>query len=213
MPSLSFAGGGARRAEGALFANCEKIMPLILTTPPATEPVTLAEAKAHLRITHSDDDAYVSTLIKSARQQLEARMGLGLITQGWSLFLDDWPECSEIRLPISPLLDVTDIKAWSDADVASLIDPAHYYEDKASQPPRIVLRGSRSWVRPGRVANGIEVLLSIGYGATPASVPEPLRQAVLQLVAHWFAMRGDETAQGEPLTIAQLINPYRQVRL
>lgn len=188
-------------------------MPLILTTPPATEPVTPTEAKAHLRITHADDDTYIATLIKSARQAIERRTGIGLITQAWSLFLDDWPDTSEIRLPISPILDVTDIKVWSDADVAAVIDPSHYYEDKASTPPRIVLRGSRSWVRPGRVANGIEVLLSVGYGAASTSVPEPLRQAILQLVAHWFATRGDEAAQGEPLTIAQLIAPYRVVRL
>lgn len=188
-------------------------MPLILTTPPAAEPVTLAEAKAHLRITHADDDAYISTLIKSARQAIEIRTGTGLITQDWSLLLDDWPETGEIRLPIAPILDVTDIKVWSDADVAATIDPAHYYEDKASRPPRIVLRGSRSWVRPGRIANGIEVLLSVGYGATGTAVPDPLRQAILQIVALWFATRGDEGAQGEPLTIAQLIAPYRVVRL
>lgn len=108
-------------------------MPLILTTPPSTEPVTLAETKTHLRVTHADDDAFISTLIKTARQQLEARTGLGFITQAWSLFLDDWPETGEIRLPIGPLIDVTDIKVWSDADVASTIDPAHYYEDKSGR--------------------------------------------------------------------------------
>jgi uncharacterized phiE125 gp8 family phage protein len=187
-------------------------MPLILTTPPAAEPVSLAEAKAHLRIMHADEDAFISTLIKTARQQLEARTGLGFITQAWSLFLDDWPETGEIRLPIAPLIDVADIRVWSDADAASVIDPAHYYEDKASKPPRIVLRGSRSWVKPGRIANGIEVLLSIGYGSA-SEVPEPLKQAILQLVTHWFATRGDEQAVREPLTIASLAAPYRLVRL
>ena len=67
-------------------------MPSIQTSPPATEPVSLAEAKAHLRVTHNDDDAYITTLIKTARQGIEAQTGLGLISQGWSVFLDDWPE-------------------------------------------------------------------------------------------------------------------------
>jgi uncharacterized phiE125 gp8 family phage protein len=187
-------------------------MPLILTTPPATEPLTLAEAKAHLRISHADDDAFISTLIKTARQQLESRTGLAFITQGWSCFLDDWPQDGEIRLAVAPLIDVTDIRVWSDADVSSIIDPAHYYEDKASKPPRIRLRGSRSWVRPGRIANGIEVMVTAGFGAA-AAVPEPLKQAILQLVAHWFATRGEEAAQREPLTVAELVNPYRLVRL
>jgi uncharacterized phiE125 gp8 family phage protein len=187
-------------------------MPAILTAPPAIEPVSLGEAKAHLRVTHNDDDQYISTLIKTARTAIEARTGLALITQGWSVFLDDWPQTGEIRLPLAPVLDVVDIKAWSDADVAAIIDPAHYFEDRASRPPRIVLRGSRSWVKPGRVANGIEILLSVGFGAAAAAVPEPLREAILQLVAHWFGARGDEQADW-PMGAARLIHPYKEFRL
>ena len=110
---------------------------------------TLAEAKAHLRVTHGDDDAYISTLIKTARQSIEAQTGLGLISQGWSVFLDDWPDNGVIELPLAPILDIADIKVYGDDDTFAVIDPAHYYEDKASRPARIILRGSRSWVAPG----------------------------------------------------------------
>jgi uncharacterized phiE125 gp8 family phage protein len=188
-------------------------MSATLTTPPAVEPVTLAEAKAHLRVTHADDDAYISTLIKTARSTVEARTGLGLIAQGWSVFLDDWPDCGVIDLPLAPVLDVIDIKTYGDDNTAATIDPAHYYEDRTSRPARIVLRGSRSWVRPGRVANGIEILLSVGFGASPGNVPEPLREAVLQLVGHWYATRGDVEPASQPLHIAQLLRPYRLVKL
>jgi uncharacterized phiE125 gp8 family phage protein len=184
-------------------------MPSILTTPPATEPVTLAEAKAHLRVMHNDDDAYISTLIKTARQTIEAQTGLGLISQGWSVFLDDWPEQGVIELPLAPVLDISDIKIYGEDDTPALIDPAHYYEDKVSRPARIILRGSRNWAAPGRVANGIEILLTIGF----TGVPEPLREAVLQLVGHWYETRGDEAADEKPFRIAQLIQPYREMRL
>jgi uncharacterized phiE125 gp8 family phage protein len=184
-------------------------MPSIQTTPPATEPVSLAEARAHLRVPHNDDDAYISTLIKTARQSIEAQTGLGLVSQGWSVFLDDWPEQGAIELPLAPVLDVIDIKVHGDDDSFAIIDPAHYYSDNISRPARIILRGSRNWAAPGRVANGIEILLTIGF----VIVPEPLREAVLQLVGHWHERRGDEAADEKPLGPGQLIQPYRELRL
>jgi uncharacterized phiE125 gp8 family phage protein len=184
-------------------------MPTIQTSPPVTEPVSVAEAKAHLRVPHNDDDAYISTLIKTARQSIEAKTGLGLISQGWSVFLDDWPEQGVIELPLAPVLDVIDIKVHGDDDSFAIIDPAHYYADKVSRPARIILRGSRDWAAPGRVANGIEILLTIGF----VIVPEPLREAVLQLVGHWHETRGDETADEKPLGLGQLIQPYRELRV
>ena len=184
-------------------------MPSVLTSPPATEPISLSQAKAHLRVTHGDDDDYISTLIKTARQSIEAQTGLGLIAQGWSVFLDDWPDNGVIELPLAPVLDITDIKVYGDDDTSALIDPSHYYEDKVSRPARIILRGSRCWVKPGRVANGIEILLTIGF----VSVPEPLREVLLQLVGLWYEKRGDETNDEKPLGISQLIRPYRELRL
>ena len=184
-------------------------MPSILTTPPATEPVTLAEAKAHLRVTHDDDDTYISDTDQNGTAVDRSADGVWPHLPGWSVFLDDWPENGVIELPLAPVLDIADIKVYGDDDTFGIIDPAHYYEDKVSRPARIILRGSRSWVRPGRVANGIEILLTIGF----VSVPEPLREAVLQLVGHWYETRGDETVDEKPFRIAQLIQPYRELRL
>jgi uncharacterized phiE125 gp8 family phage protein len=188
-------------------------MSVLLTTPPALEPVTLAEAKAHLRVTHSDDDTYISTLIKTARLSIETQTGLALIQQGWSVFLDDWPDSGVITLPLRPIIDVADIKTYGDDNTPATIDPAHYYEDRTATPARIVLRGSRSWVRPGRVANGIEILVLAGFGTTATAVPEPLREALLQLIGHWFGTRGDAEAGDLPLMVRQLLQPYRRIQL
>jgi len=47
-------------------------MPLQLVTPPVDEPVTLAEAKLHLRVDFDEDDALILALISAARQAAEA---------------------------------------------------------------------------------------------------------------------------------------------
>lgn len=58
-------------------------MPLQLVTPPAGEPVSLAEAKQHLRVDGGDDDLLIGSLITAARQAAETKTGRQLITARW----------------------------------------------------------------------------------------------------------------------------------
>ncbi len=188
-------------------------MSIILITPPAVEPVSLAEAKAHLRISHSDDDTYVSTLIIAARRQIELQTSLCLIQQGWSVFLDRWPVNDFIAIPLDPVMAIADINIYGDSDVFAVLDPAHYFVDKANWPARVVLRHGRSTPQPGRTANGIEIKVTAGFGPAASAVPQELKQAVLLTVAAWFANRGEEQGSTLPLMALGLIRPYRTWRL
>jgi uncharacterized phiE125 gp8 family phage protein len=188
-------------------------MVAILVTAPASEPVSLAEAKAQLRVVHTDDDQLIAALITAARRVVEARTGLCLIAQAWLCLRDAWPEDGVIDLPVAPLLAVEEIGVYGEDDTKAVIDPAHYVVDAASRPPRVMLRGSRLWPRPGRALNGIGIRVAAGFGALPADVPQPLRQAIELLVAHFYAQRGDEAGGGLPLGLGALLDPYRRVRL
>jgi uncharacterized phiE125 gp8 family phage protein len=185
-------------------------MKSILTNPPVAEPVTLGEAKAYLRIDHDAEDALVMALIAASRRQVEAMTGLALMTQGWSFFADDWPAQGEFALPLHPLIAVEELKVHGEEGEPAEIDPAHYYVDRWARPARLILR-ERNWPRPGRIANGIELAATLGFGGEAGDVPEDLRQAILRLVAHWHERRGD--GQGRPLGFDALIAPYRAVRL
>jgi uncharacterized phiE125 gp8 family phage protein len=69
---------------------------------------------------------------------------------------------------------------------------------------------------PGRIAAGIELDVVAGYGDAASDVPEPLRQAVRLLVAHWYETRGLAavgTVTVLPTTVAALIAPYRMLAL
>ena len=188
-------------------------MAAVLVTAPASEPVSLAEAKAQLRLVGSDDDQLVTSLITAARRVVEARTGLCLMAQEWLCLRDDWPEDGVVELPVSPLLAVEEIGVFGDDDTKAVIDPAHYFLDAASRPPRVVLRGSRLWPIPGRAVNGIGIKVLAGFGPLASSVPQPLRQAIELLVAHFFAQRGDEAGERLPLALPALLDPYRMVRL
>jgi uncharacterized phiE125 gp8 family phage protein len=188
-------------------------MPLILTSPPAVEPVSLADAKAHLRVTHTDNDAVISALISSARRQVERRTGLALINQGWSLFLDCWPNHAAVSLQLAPISAITDIIFFGEDGTPATYEPAHYYLDGVSKPGRAILRQDRLPPLPGRRVNGIEIRFTAGFGAVSANVPQDLRQALLLAVAHWFEHRGEAEGASLPLSALEIIKQHRVARL
>ncbi len=188
-------------------------MSILLTTPPTVEPISLAEAKAHLRISHTDDDTYISTLIIAARRIVEIQYDLSLLQQSWSLYADQWPVDGVFAIPLSPLLSVVDLKVYGDDDVAATIDPAHYYIDKASFPARVALRRGRVFAPPGRGTNGLELKITTGFGISAASVPLEIKQALLIIIADWYANRGDTPDSVIPVAALELLSAYKNVRL
>ncbi|MDH4981297.1 head-tail connector protein [Hyphomicrobium sp. D-2] len=190
-------------------------MALVLTSAPALEPVTVSEAKAHLRVDGTAEDTLIGSLILTSRLHIEAALGLALITQGWRLKLDRWPKDGAVELPLGPVQAVTDVRVLDGAGVAQTVPPESYVADVASSPARIVPRGA--WPVPGQRTNGIEIDFSAGFGAAAGNVPAPVRQALLLLVAHWYEHRdpievGSKTT-AIPAAVSNLLMPYRAVRL
>ena len=85
-----------------------------IVTQPSVEPVTLPEAKQHLRVDVADDDALIAALIQGAREACEAFIHGKLITQTWEVELDAWPtDQAPVLIPIEPLISVESVK-WAD---------------------------------------------------------------------------------------------------
>jgi uncharacterized phiE125 gp8 family phage protein len=66
-------------------------MGIRLTLAPAEEPVTVDEAKLHLRVTDSSEDTLITMLISAARIYAENVCRRVFVTQKWDLFLDAFP--------------------------------------------------------------------------------------------------------------------------
>lgn len=164
-------------------------MGLVLVTAPSGEPVTLAEAKAHLRVDITDDDVSIAGFIKGAREQFELDTRRALITQTWDLTLDAFPSASELELPLPPLASVTSI-TYKDVDGNVQTFPAaSYVVDVSELFGRIVLKSGYTWPSTTLWAAGAVVVRFVaGYGAA-AAVPQGAKQAILLLVAYWYENR------------------------
>ncbi|HXE00853.1 MAG TPA: head-tail connector protein [Hyphomicrobium sp.] len=191
-------------------------MSLVMTTPPALEPVTVAEAKAHLRVDGDAEDILIGSLVLTSRLHIEAALGLALITQSWTLALDRWPRGNHIDLPMTPLQSVDDVRVVNGAGIVMIIPAESYLVDLASRPGRLVWNNTIPPI-PGLPANGIEIDFTAGFGATADSVPAPLKHAILMLTAHWYEHRDPDdigtSAAQVPAAVSDLIQPFRTIRL
>jgi uncharacterized phiE125 gp8 family phage protein len=191
-------------------------MALVLTSGPALEPVTVSEAKAHLRVDGTAEDTLISSLILTSRLHVETALGLALITQSWRLLLDAWPKGKAVDLPLRPLQAVDELRVLSADGDPAIVPASTYLVDIAGLPPRLVRTGLL-WPLPGQSANGIEIDFTAGYGDAAADVPAPIRQALLLLIAHWYEHRAPiEVGAAEtsvPAAVSKLLSPYATVRL
>ncbi len=190
-------------------------MSLVMTGAPALEPVTLVEAKAHLRVDTALEDTFIASLITTSRLQVEAILGLAMITQNWTWRFDAWPR-GGVEFPLSPVSAVSLVRTQNSDQSFATLAAANYIVDGRGTPPRLV-PSSTNFPQPGVVALGIEIQFTAGYGTLASDVPAPLRQAILLLVAHWFENREPfiEGAMPKsfPDAVIGLLEPYRVRRL
>jgi len=179
-------------------------MSLQLITPPSLEPVTLEEAKAHLKVDTADDDALIVRLIAAARARAEWHTGRAFVTQSWILWRDGWAQCVEIPLP--PLQAIAAVTTFAPDGTPNVLDPDLYTVDAASQPARLAF----GCIPPVglRTINAIAIAFDAGYGGAADDVPAPLREAILEIVAELYVHRGDGP-EDVPLTAQALLAPYR----
>src|SRR5512135_2870714 len=100
-------------------------MSSILLTAPAAEPLSLAEAKAFLRVETNDDDA----VIAGARIYVEAQTRRALITQSWRICRDCWPDDGRIDVRPAPLRTLTAARVYDFDGNAQTVDAQAFVPD------------------------------------------------------------------------------------
>lgn len=184
-------------------------MSLKLVTPPTVEPVTLLEAKDHLKEDTTENDAIISDAIVDARQWAEEYTGRQFVTATWDWFLDGF--CQSFSAPLPPLQSVTSIKYLDTTGTEQTLASSTYRVDAVSEPGRIALDYGKSWPATYQVINAVAVRFVSGYGA-PAAVPGPIKRAILILIGEFFEQRKESVPvqlSSIPFGVRAMLAPYK----
>lgn len=156
-------------------------MALKIITPPVAEPITLEEAKQHLRITGSDDDIILLSMIKQAREFCEDFQNKKYITQTLEMVLDSFPKDNYVSFEnCSPVQSVESIKYYDTSGQEYIFDAGNYIVDTDSFVNRIVLGYCKLWPTVQlQTINAVRVRFTAGFGNTGVDVPETVKWAMI----------------------------------
>lgn len=186
-------------------------MSTVRISQPSVEPVTLAEAKLHLRVDHDVEDQLISGYIASARALCEKEVQRTLITTGWRLTLPGFP-CLDyqrlcdpvpmllaqaIRLHMGDVQSVSNVTYLDPDGVQRTLSPTAYELQSWAGQWLLAPAHGASWPATQSGLQSVTVDYLAGYGATSDSVPAPLRSWILLAVGDLYSQRlrsGDKPA-------------------
>lgn len=167
-----------------------------------SQAVTTADAKAHLAVTHSSDDALIEALVLAAQAHVEQALGAPLSSEVWEQSTDGFPY-GAIKLLKQPLTEVASVKYDVDGVETTL----------STDDYRLDLAGRRVWTDEAWPAADDIASVRVQFTAGYIDVPAPLKAAVLLLVGDLYANREakvDASLANNP-TIDRLLWPYRAI--
>lgn len=188
-------------------------------TAPAVEPVTLAEAKAHLRVDTSDDDTYIGTLITAAREWCEQYLDRTLVHTQWVMRFDKFPDSGiePVELPRPPMVTsgtatAVTVTFTTEPGATSTYSTAEYRVDRYATPGTVLPIYGSTWTPHRQDDNAISVTWWAGYGASGTSVPAAIRHAMLMLIGTWYERRASADNMGGaevPFGVKSLLDSQR----
>lgn len=182
-----------------------------IVTQPTVEPITLDEAKLHLRVSITDDDALITSLIKAARSVCEARLRRAICTQTIDCYYDNFPwgggyynrmirqagpspywlptSTGIMDLPRPPVQSVTGVYYLDYNGTYQAIDPT-LYTYSVGTPGRLQPVFGKVWPIARPTIDAVRIRMIVGYGDASA-VPDAIKAAMKLMIGTWYENRED----------------------
>jgi hypothetical protein len=208
----------------------------VLVTPPSGAIVTLAEAKLHLRVDYTDDDALIQSLVDAAVAHLDGysgRLGRPLLSQTWAQSFPNfspgqrtWINQSWMpgypgslscpwRLRFADFISITDITYFDTTNSSQTLSSSIYTVLTDEIGPYINLVYGKSYPNVFPRDDAVTVTWVCGFGATAANIPTDIKLAIKMMVAHWYENRGvivtEKRLEIIPMAVDALLTKYTRV--
>lgn len=187
-------------------------MTSVRISAPTVAPVSLDDAKAHVRVDSSFEDGYISGLIEAAVAHFDGTgvLGRAIITQTWAEWVGNSP--GSVRLPVGPFQSLTSIEYYDTDNALQTADVADFEVRLDGDFVRVLPKDGASWPGAYSRRDAIKITYVAGYGDAATDVPASIRHAILLTVGHWYQNREavSEVAMKEvPLAVQSLIGVER----
>lgn len=176
------------------------------TSAAGTPLVMLPEAKAHLRVTGTGEDAVIAALITAASDFIGQYSGRVLALETWKIMCPAFS--GTVKLPKSPMIAVTEIGYNDTSGAALTANLADFSTIIGDDWGYICPKSGKSWPSSDTSRlDGASITFTAGY----ATLPDALRMAVLLMIGHYYVNReAVGAAQSElPLAVESLVASYR----
>lgn len=209
----------------------------VLVTAPTTLPVTLEEAKAHLRrdADETEEHDLITALVNAAVGHLDGWTGiLGrcLEEQTWRQDFDGFDRV--IRLPLWPIIEISSITWRNEAGQIATVSSDDYalksdalgayvrfkndfeYPSGLNETSAVAVTFTAGYPREGAIEGDPEAEPPVEANPGTSTVPAAIKAAILLLVGHWYVNRmavKEGSFQELPMAVNALIAPYRRVGL
>lgn len=164
---------------------------LRVLTPPVYRPISLQEAKDHLRVDSDDDDALIEGMIAAATNYFDGPAGIlnrAILAQTLELTLPEFP-CGPIVLPCPDLIEIVSLRyaTLGSPDRETLTE---YQIDRAGVQARLWPAYGQSWPSvPCGLVNAVTIAYRAGFGTHPGAVPDDLKSTVKLMLSDLYENR------------------------
>lgn len=171
-------------------------MSLKVITPADGFPVTLAEAKKHVKQDLDVDDVEITQMLASAVRYGQELQGKQYLTATYDEFFDCFPR-DVLTLSLEPVQSVASITYYDTAGTLQTWDESLYQYDIDADPVRIRPEPGESWpLTESRRMKAVTVRFTAGYG-NMAQVPPDIKSGFLMRLAFLYVHRGDGSKAAE----------------